>query len=141
MAKLSYLSASETRALLCKYFDKVCKELTQFSLASALARLRCKSCVDVMRNVDVDGHCRWCLCVRRSVSCNLPWLSWKCSSTTSRGWCSGWRTPWIAHSSTRIVDSHSSRRNTRGVYSSCCSSAEVFPNVVSRIFSCVPNSM
>lgn len=23
MAKLSYLSASETRALLCKYFDKV----------------------------------------------------------------------------------------------------------------------
>lgn len=24
MAKLSYLSASETRALLCKYFDKVC---------------------------------------------------------------------------------------------------------------------
>lgn len=39
MAKLSYLSASETRALLCKYFDKVCKELTQFSLASALSRL------------------------------------------------------------------------------------------------------
>lgn len=26
MAKLSYLSASETRALLCKYFDKVCEE-------------------------------------------------------------------------------------------------------------------
>lgn len=24
MAKLSYLSSSETRALLCKYFDKVC---------------------------------------------------------------------------------------------------------------------
>lgn len=24
MAKLSYLSASETRSLLCKYFDKVC---------------------------------------------------------------------------------------------------------------------
>lgn len=24
MAKLTYLSASETRALLCKYFDKVC---------------------------------------------------------------------------------------------------------------------
>lgn len=27
MAKLSYLSASETRALLCKYFDKVCEML------------------------------------------------------------------------------------------------------------------
>lgn len=26
MAKLSYLSASETRALLCKYFDKVCSK-------------------------------------------------------------------------------------------------------------------
>lgn len=26
MAKLSYLSASETKALLCKYFDKVCYE-------------------------------------------------------------------------------------------------------------------
>lgn len=26
MAKLSYLSASETRALLCKYFDKVCSQ-------------------------------------------------------------------------------------------------------------------
>lgn len=28
MAKLSYLSASETRALLCKYFDKVCYHQT-----------------------------------------------------------------------------------------------------------------
>lgn len=31
MAKLSYLSASETRALLCKYFDKVCS-VTSLSL-------------------------------------------------------------------------------------------------------------
>lgn len=30
MAKLSYLSASETRALLCKYFDKVSQEFSRF---------------------------------------------------------------------------------------------------------------
>ena len=31
MAKLSYLSASETRALLCKYFDKVCTQIKRVS--------------------------------------------------------------------------------------------------------------
>lgn len=75
--------------------------------------------------VDVDVFCRWCLCARRNVSYNLPWLSWKCSWMSSRGWCSGWRTPSIAHSSTQIAGSHNSRRNMRGAYSSYCSSVEV----------------
>uniref|UniRef100_A0AAZ3S4G3 Kinesin motor domain-containing protein n=1 Tax=Oncorhynchus tshawytscha TaxID=74940 RepID=A0AAZ3S4G3_ONCTS len=39
MAKLSYLSASETRALLCKYFDKVCLERKMGDLQLALADL------------------------------------------------------------------------------------------------------
>lgn len=34
MAKLTYLSASETRALLCKYFDKVRWHLSFLSLIS-----------------------------------------------------------------------------------------------------------
>lgn len=33
MAKLSYLSASETRALLCKYFDKVRRKRTLLVIA------------------------------------------------------------------------------------------------------------
>lgn len=36
MAKLSYLSASETRALLCKYFDKVCARFSLFLLCPYL---------------------------------------------------------------------------------------------------------
>uniref|UniRef100_A0A8C7TLM1 Kinesin family member 7 n=1 Tax=Oncorhynchus mykiss TaxID=8022 RepID=A0A8C7TLM1_ONCMY len=39
MAKLSYLSASETRALLCKYFDKVCLKRKIGDLQLALADL------------------------------------------------------------------------------------------------------
>lgn len=47
MAKLSYLSASETRALLCKYFDKVRKRAqpvpvyVTFADAAALEMRRC----------------------------------------------------------------------------------------------------
>lgn len=90
--------------------------------------------VCTLKAADVNGSCRWCLCVRRSVSFSLPWLSWKCSLTISSGWCSGWRTPWIARSSTLIVGSRSSRRNTRGAYSSCCSSVEVWKSVFFFVF-------
>lgn len=50
MAKLSYLSASETRALLCKYFDKVCERApplpvyTTFANAAALQK-----CADAVK--------------------------------------------------------------------------------------------
>lgn len=51
MAKLSYLSSSETRALLCKYFDKVgvregglwCLTNLLFSSASSLLPASCRA--------------------------------------------------------------------------------------------------
>uniref|UniRef100_W5NB91 Kinesin family member 7 n=1 Tax=Lepisosteus oculatus TaxID=7918 RepID=W5NB91_LEPOC len=43
MAKLSYLSASETRALLCKYFDKVCLREEERRLQLALAELEMRT--------------------------------------------------------------------------------------------------
>lgn len=64
--------------------------------------------------------------MRRSGSCSWPWLSWRCSWTSSRGWCSGWRMLSIVLSWTRIGGSRSSRRSTRGASSCCCSSVEVF---------------
>lgn len=46
MAKLSYLSASETRALLCKYFDKVCgrRAVNPHSSSGCLRLTVCVSC-------------------------------------------------------------------------------------------------
>lgn len=129
MAKLSYLSASETRALLCKYFDKVGHKrillVIVHNLLSPHVMLIALLGVCSLGNADTDYSCRWCLCARRNASSSLPWLSWKCSWTSSRGWCSGWKMPWIARSSTRTVGSPSSRRSTRGACSSYCSSAEV----------------
>ncbi|KAM3624992.1 uncharacterized protein V6R79_005262 [Siganus canaliculatus] len=113
MAKLSYLSASETRALLCKYFDKVC--------AAPLFVICLLGCLCLK---SADASCRWCLCVRRSVSCSSPWLSWRCSWMNSSVWSSGWRMHSIARSSTPTAGSRSSRRNTRGVCSFYCSSVE-----------------
>lgn len=127
MAKLSYLSASETRALLCKYFDKVCERApplpVHITFADAAALEMCRPRKVMLMS---HGDRRWCLCARRNASCNSPWPSWRCSWTSSRSWCSGWKTPWTARSSTRTDGSRSSKRNTRGACSSCCSSAEVF---------------
>lgn len=82
MAKLSYLSASETRALLCKYFDKVCATtvfssvLTCFSVAKmSLQGENYELTIRILMRTDMNVSCRWCLCVRRSVNYNLPWLS------------------------------------------------------------------
>lgn len=91
----------------------------------------------LLKNVDGDYSCRWCLCARRNASSSLPWLSWKCSWTSSRGWCSGWKTPWIARSSTRTVGSPSSRRSMKGACSSYCSSAEVQMNTPHLHSSCL----
>lgn len=46
MAKLSYLSASETRALLCKYFDKVCDSIDRLQLFVA-SRRQCATRCDL----------------------------------------------------------------------------------------------
>lgn len=129
MAKLSYLSASETRALLCKYFDKVCYEpvllVIVHHLLTPLVTPIAPPGVRSLKNVHAHYSCRWCLCARRNASSSWPWQSWKCSWTSSSGWCSGWKTPWIAHSWTRTAGSPSSRRSMKGACSSCCSSAEV----------------